>query len=222
MITTTRPTRPRSSPLALASGVVPAAERYPAAHFVEEVKQWILDDPRLRRHPAGAPRPALRRRASASTPPSTSACRPQAEAAVAAVLPDPNGPDASLVADRGGHRLRAGDGRRPRLLRRQPHRQAQPGHPGPRQAGSSFKPLVLATALTQGHRPAHPDLGPVLHQHPWRHRPPWRPVQLRRRRRRHGRPSPRARSARTTRSTRSSSCGSAPRRRWRAPPATGS
>ncbi len=36
-----------ATPLALASAIVPAAEQYPAAYFVEEVKQWILDDPRF-------------------------------------------------------------------------------------------------------------------------------------------------------------------------------
>src|SRR3546814_2545214 len=37
----------RSTPLLLGSSVVPAAQHYTAPHLVEEVKQWILDDPRF-------------------------------------------------------------------------------------------------------------------------------------------------------------------------------
>src|SRR3546814_6468335 len=37
----------RSTPLLLGSSVEPAAQHYAAPHLVEEVKQWILDDPRF-------------------------------------------------------------------------------------------------------------------------------------------------------------------------------
>ena len=55
-----------------------------------------------------------------------------AEAAVAAVLPDPDRPRRRARRHRPGHRPRAGHGRRPRLLRRRRAGEVQPGHgPGP-------------------------------------------------------------------------------------------
>ena len=46
------PRRPRRRRSQLAPAVAPADERYPAAHFVEEVKQFVLDDPRFGETPA--------------------------------------------------------------------------------------------------------------------------------------------------------------------------
>ena len=132
---------------------MPAAERYPAAYFVEEVKQWILDDPRFGATPKerrdllfGG---GLRIHTTVDLE-----VQAQAEAAVAAILPDPNGPDASLVVDRGRHRLRAGDGRRARLLRHEPDRQAQPGHPGPPPGRLVVQALRARHRPHAGHRPA--------------------------------------------------------------------
>jgi penicillin-binding protein 1A len=140
------------SPLALGSGVVPAAERYPAAHFVEEVKQWILDDPRF------GPTPQARRdllfggglRIHTTVDLEMQA---KAEAAVAAILPDPKGPDASMVAiEAATGYVRAMVGGRD-FFGRSRIAKLNLATQGGRQAGSSFKPLVLATALTQGISP---------------------------------------------------------------------
>ena len=106
---TPRLTRPGSQ---LASAVVPAAERYQAAYFVEEVKQWILDDPRFGETPKerrdllfGG---GLRIHTTVDL-----VAQAQAEAAVRAILPDPNGPGRVARRGGGGHGLRAGDGGRP-------------------------------------------------------------------------------------------------------------
>ena len=138
-----------AEPVALAPEVPVVEERYVAGHFVEEVKQWILDDPRfgdtsrerrdllftggLRVHTT------IDLRAQAA-----------AEAAINEILPDPNGPAAALVAvepqtgfvrvmvggrdffgpdDQAKFNLATGRGRH---------------------TGSAFKPIVLAAALEDG------------------------------------------------------------------------
>jgi len=138
-----------AEPLALGSSTTPAAEQYPAAYFVEEVKQWILDDPRF----GGTPQErrdllfggGLRIQTTVDL-----AAQASAEQAVTSVLGDPAGPAASLVAIEPatgyvkamvGGRDFFGDSSIAKLnLATQ----------GPRQAGSAFKPLVLAAALEQG------------------------------------------------------------------------
>ena len=110
----------------------------------------------------------------------------QAEAAVAAILPDPQRPRRLARVDRAGDRLRAGHGRRPRLLRRR--RVAKLNLAIGRPAG---RLVVQAARARRGpRRRASP--------HPGSRRPacitirlanaaPWR-LQLRRRRRRHRHP----------------------------------
>ncbi|MET0904193.1 MAG: PBP1A family penicillin-binding protein [Acidimicrobiales bacterium] len=162
------------TPLQLASGVVPAAERYPAAHFVEEVKQWILDDPRFGATPQ-ARRDLLFGGGLRIQTTIDLAMQAQAEAAVAAILPDPNGPDASLVAvEAATGYVRAMVGGRDffgtsRIAKLNLATQ------GPRQAGSAFKPLVLATALTQGISPSTRISAPACVTIPMENAAPWRP-----------------------------------------------
>jgi penicillin-binding protein 1A len=162
-----------NSPLKLASAVVPAAERYPAAYFVEEVKQWILDDPRFGAT-AKERRDLLFGGGLKIHTTVDLAMQAQAEAAVAAILPDPNGPDASLVAIEGGTgHVRAMVGGRDffgtsSIAKLNLATQAR------RQAGSSFKPLVLATALTQGMSPLTRISAPACISIPDTN-PPWRP-----------------------------------------------
>ena len=90
-----------AAPMKLASGVVPAAERYPAAFFVEEVKQWILDDPRFGAT-AKERRDLLFGGGLRIYTTVDLQAQAQAEAAVQAILPDPNGPAASLVSIEAG------------------------------------------------------------------------------------------------------------------------
>ena len=141
-----------STPLALASSVVPAAERYRAAFFVETVKQWILDDPRF-----GATAKDRRNllfggglRIHTTVDLDLQA---KAEAAVKEVLPDVTGPDASLVSiDAGTGYVRAMVGGRD-FFGTSGIAKLNLATQGARQAGSAFKPFVLATALTQGVNP---------------------------------------------------------------------
>ena len=127
-----------------------AESRYPAAHFVEQVKRFVLDDTRF-----GAT-PAQRRQLlfGGGLRIQTTLDLDQqalAEQAVASVRPPAPGPDAALVsmdpktgyvrALVGGRDFFSG-GERAKL-------DLVDGGPG-RPAGSSFKPLVLAAALQSG------------------------------------------------------------------------
>ena len=141
--------RATRAPLRLGRPTAPAAKPYRAAYFVEEVKQWILDDPRF-----GATQEARRTLLFAGGLRIQTTVDPVlqrlAEQAAREVLPDPTGPAASLVAvdpETGfvramvGGRNFFGAGRNAKFnLATQ----------GGRQAGSAFKPLVLASALERG------------------------------------------------------------------------
>jgi len=164
----------RNTPLVLASSVVPAAERYQAAYFVEEVKQWILDDPRFGATPKerrdllfGG---GLRIHTTVDL-----AAQAAAEAAVAEVLPDPSGPGASLVAiETGTGYVRAMVGGRD-FFGGSAIAKLNLATQGLRQAGSSFKPFVLATALTQGINPLTRISAPACVTIPMENAPPWKP-----------------------------------------------
>lgn len=135
-------------PLTLGTEGTPASERYPAAYFVEAVKQWLLDDPRFG-DTAQERRDLLFGGGLRIETTVDLAAQAAAEAAVAAVLTDPAGPASSLVSIQPatgyvramvGGRDFFGEGDSAKLnLATQ----------GPRQAGSAFKPLVLAAALEQ-------------------------------------------------------------------------
>ena len=128
----------------------PEGERYPAAHFVEQVKRFVLDDPRF-----GATAAERRQLLFGGGLRITTTLdldrQAQAEMAVASVRPPAPGPDAALVSMEaktgfvralvGGRDFFSG-GERAKL-------DLVTGGPG-RPAGSSFKPLVLAAALEQG------------------------------------------------------------------------
>ena len=147
-----------AAPLQLASGVVPAAERYPAAYFVEEVKQWILDDPRFGATPQGAPRPPLRRRA-----PHPDHRRPRdagrGRGAVAAILPDPTAPPLARLIEPATGYVRAMVGGRD-FFGTSPNAKLNLATQAGAHSGSSFKPLVLAAALEQGIDPLRPASAP--------------------------------------------------------------
>ena len=80
----------------------------PAAYFVEEVKQWILDDPRFGATAQDATRPAVRRRAAHPDHRRPRRRRPPRRRPSTAILPDPAGPAASLVSIEPGHRATSG------------------------------------------------------------------------------------------------------------------
>jgi penicillin-binding protein 1A len=161
-------------PVTLASATTPAAERYAAPYFVEEVKQWILDDPRFGRT-AQDRRDLLFGGGLRIQTTVDLAQQAMAEQAVGAILPDPAGPSASLVSIEPttgyvkamvGGRDFFGPGEYAKLnLATQ----------GPRQAGSAFKPMVLAEALTQGIPPERTFPAPACLTIPIEGSEPWRP-----------------------------------------------
>jgi penicillin-binding protein 1A len=134
----------------------PVQDRYPAAHFVQEVKNRIATDPRF-----GATQDerdnllfsgGLRIYTTIDL-----GLQAAAEQAVGEVMPDPNGPEAALVAvdPRNGY-VRAMVGGRD-FFGSQPTAKCNLAigcKPDPtlngRGTGSAFKPFVLAAALNQG------------------------------------------------------------------------
>jgi penicillin-binding protein 1A len=153
-----------------------AAERYPAAYFVEEVKRQLLSDPvygtgdtpaarvasvfggGLRVHTTLDPRRQL-----------------LAEDAVAKVLSRPDhDPSAAVVSvdPRTGYVQAMVGGRD--FFGQEPHAKLNLATQGHRQAGSAFKPIVLAAALVDGiplsrsyRAPAQIDI-PLTRQKSWR------------------------------------------------------
>ena len=128
----------------------PEEDRYPAAHLVEQVKRFVLDDPRFG-DTAAERRQLLFGGGLRITTTVDLDRQAEAETAVAAVRPPAPGPDAALVsmeAKTGFVRALVGGrdffdgGARAKL-------DLVTGGPG-RPAGSSFKPLVLAAALEKG------------------------------------------------------------------------
>jgi penicillin-binding protein 1A len=143
----------KAAPLGLASGTTPAAERYAAPYFVQQIQDWILEDPRF-----GATRQDRRNLlfAGGLRIKTTIDLRAQAaaEAAMASVLPDgPHVPDVAIVSIEpksgevramvgGRDFFGSGSAAKVNLATSR------------RQTGSSFKPFVLAAALRDGIPPS--------------------------------------------------------------------
>ena len=128
----------------------PEQDRYAGAHFVEQVKRFVLDDPRFG-ETAAERRRLLFGGGLRITSTLDLDAQWAAEQAVGAVRPPAPGPDAALVSMEPatgfvralvGGRDFFGGGERAKL-------DLVTGGPG-RPAGSSFKPLVLAAALEHG------------------------------------------------------------------------
>lgn len=129
-----------------------ADERYPAPHFVERVKRFILDDERFGATPE-ARRKLLFQGGLRVTTTLDPARQAQAEAAIARVLSKPGAdPEASLVSldPRSGY-VRALVGGRG-FFDGGPQAKFDLATQGRRPAGSSFKPIVLAAAVAAGIR----------------------------------------------------------------------
>jgi len=127
-----------------------AEDRFPAAHFVEEVKQFILGDARF-----GATEDARRKLlfGGGLRIHTTIDLRMQSlgEQAIASVLDEPaTQPDAALVAiEAATGKVRAMVGGRD-YFGSSPYAKLNLAVGGGRQAGSTFKPFVLAAALDRG------------------------------------------------------------------------
>lgn len=135
---------------------LPPQERYPAAHFVDEVKKLVGSNPLFgetqEERDYALFSGGLRIHTTIDL-----GLQAVAEQAIAEVMPDPNGPEAALVAvdPRSGH-VRAMVGGRD-YFGTQPAAKCNlaigchddPGLNG-RPTGSAFKPYVLAAALAQG------------------------------------------------------------------------
>lgn len=166
----------KNEALALGSSTTPAAERYPAAYFVESVKQWILHDERFGATAAERRDLLFGGGIRIHTTVDLEA-QAAAEAAMAEVLPRAGtDPDVALVAmEPGTGYIRAmvggrdffGNGERAKL------NLATQGTG--RQAGSSFKPVVLAAALADGMPTSTTYAAPACISIPLAGQPPWRP-----------------------------------------------
>ncbi|MFN0091804.1 MAG: transglycosylase domain-containing protein [Acidimicrobiales bacterium] len=132
------------------AGEFGSADRYPAAHFVEEVKKWIAADERFGPTPE-ARRDLLFRGGLRIHTTVDLRLQAAAEEAVASVLPDPGedpeGAVAAVEPATGFVRAMAG-GRD--YFGDSPFAKYNLAVGAGRQAGSSFKPLVLAAALEKG------------------------------------------------------------------------
>ncbi|HJR26754.1 MAG TPA: PBP1A family penicillin-binding protein [Acidimicrobiales bacterium] len=140
----------QAEPVTLASAGTPASERYEAAYFVEAVKQWLLDDPRF--GPTAQARRDLLFGGGLKIQTTVDlAAQRAAEAAARDVLPDASrDPDVALVAvEPATGAIRAMVGGRD-FFGPGAAAKLNLATQGGRQAGSSFKPFVLAAALVEG------------------------------------------------------------------------
>ncbi|MYJ12993.1 MAG: PASTA domain-containing protein [Acidimicrobiia bacterium] len=139
----------RTEPLRLAPRVATLDETYEYGYFVEEVRQWILDDPRFGATPDERVRLLFEGGLHIHT---TLVPRVQraAESALRTILPWEGGPSAAIVVIRNdtGHVEAMVGGRD--FFGAAPSARFNLATQGGRQAGSGFKPFVLAAALEQG------------------------------------------------------------------------
>ena len=146
--------RASNGPIVLIEDIPILEERYPAAHFVEDVKQWFLDNPAF--GPTREYRTQLLFEGGLDIHTTIDlGLQAKAEAAVEAILPD-NGinPDAAATVlgvggAEDGHVLAMVGGRD--FFGDDSDAKFNLASGKGRQAGSAMKPIALATALTQGY-----------------------------------------------------------------------
>ena len=139
----------RTEPLHLAPRVATLEETYEYGHFVEEVRQWILTDNRFGSTPDERARLLFEGGLHIHTTLKPEVQR-SAEAALRAILPWEGGPSAAIVVirnDTGAVEAMVG-GRD--FFGESVSARFNLATQGGRQAGSGFKPFVLAAALEQG------------------------------------------------------------------------
>lgn len=139
----------RTEPINLAPRVEVLSTTYEAPYFVEEVRQWILTDPRFGSTAQDRARLLFEGGLHIHTTVDLELQR-ETEAAIAGVLSDPQGPTAAAVVienDTGYVRALVG-GRD--FFSDDTSARFNLATQGGRQAGSAFKPFVLAAALEQG------------------------------------------------------------------------
>jgi penicillin-binding protein 1A len=142
----------KAAPLGVAAR--PAAERYPAGHFVQRVKRFVLDDTRFGATPAERRRTLFEGGLRIHTTLDLEV-QAKAEEAVTSVLaaggvPGNDGPaGAVVILDPAHGYVRALVGGRD-FFGGTPEAKFDLATQGMRQSGSSFKPFVLAAALDRG------------------------------------------------------------------------
>ena len=145
--------RAYNEPIVLIEDIPILEERYPAAHFVEDVKQWFLDNPAF--GPTREYRTQLLFEGGLDIHTTIDlGLQAKAEAAVEAILPDTGiNPDAAATVlglgdDEEGHVLAMVGGRD--YFGDASDAKFNLASGKGRQAGSAMKPIALATALTRG------------------------------------------------------------------------
>ena len=139
-----------TEPVNLAPRVQVLETQYPAPYFVEDVRQWILSDPRFGETRTERARLLFEGGLRIYTTVDLALQR-DAEAAIDEVLTNPDGPTAAtVVIENDTGYVRALVGGKDFFDADNPSAKFNLATQGGRQAGSAFKPLVLASALEQG------------------------------------------------------------------------
>jgi penicillin-binding protein 1A len=140
----------KATPVQLAPAAAQLDQRYPAAHFVEEVKQFILHDPRFGDTPADRVNLLFNGGLRIYTTVDLK-LQQEAEAAINKILPDAaHDPQAALVSvDPTTGYVKAMVGGRD-FFSGNPAAKVNLAMGQGRPTGSSFKPFVLAQALQEG------------------------------------------------------------------------